>query len=229
MSWDHDPQGLLASERVAIVGVGGTGSHVLDYLSKSPVAEIHLFDGDQFLPRNAKRSPGAINDLGDARPVKAEFHGERYGGVREGIVAHGEHITEHNVHRLAEYTSVFLCIDGGPIKRPILEVCMASHAILINVGMGVFALPGDDRLSGIVGVTACRSEFFDHVQHCFGLDEATEDDHNRQTVELNALNAALAVVKWKKLLGVYADDTQEMDSMYVIAENCIDNAFPMAS
>src|SRR6266705_571188 len=39
----------LALPRVAIVGVGGTGSYVLDLVSKTPVKAIHLFDGDDFL------------------------------------------------------------------------------------------------------------------------------------------------------------------------------------
>jgi hypothetical protein len=49
----------LAMERVAIIGLGGTGSYVLDLVAKTPVREIHLFDGDAFLQHNAFRAPGA--------------------------------------------------------------------------------------------------------------------------------------------------------------------------
>src|SRR6266498_1963881 len=45
--------------KVAIVGLGGTGSYVLDLVAKTPVREIHLFDGDKFSQHNAFRSPGA--------------------------------------------------------------------------------------------------------------------------------------------------------------------------
>ena len=42
--------------RIVIVGLGGTGSYVLDFVAKTPVKEIHLFDGDTFLQHNAFRS-----------------------------------------------------------------------------------------------------------------------------------------------------------------------------
>jgi hypothetical protein len=38
-------------------------------------------------------------------------------------------------------------------------------------------------------------------------------------VELNALNAVIAVIKWKKLFGFYADDGNEHFSVFVIAGN----------
>ena len=55
----------LMNHKVAIIGLGGTGSYILDMLAKTPVSEIHLFDGDDFLTHNAFRSPGAasLDDL----------------------------------------------------------------------------------------------------------------------------------------------------------------------
>jgi hypothetical protein len=37
-------------------GLGGTGSYILDLVSKTPVNEILLFDSDDFLQHNAFRS-----------------------------------------------------------------------------------------------------------------------------------------------------------------------------
>jgi len=63
----------LAVPQVAIVGVGGTGSYILDFLAKTRVREIHLFDGDYFFSHNAFRTPGAatIAEL-RARPLKVD-------------------------------------------------------------------------------------------------------------------------------------------------------------
>jgi hypothetical protein len=49
----------LKVSKIAIVGVGGTGSYVLDHVARTPVREIDLFDRDHFLQHNAFRSPGA--------------------------------------------------------------------------------------------------------------------------------------------------------------------------
>ena len=43
----------LELKKFGIVGVGGTGSYVLDLTAKTPAKEIHLFDGDRFLQHNA--------------------------------------------------------------------------------------------------------------------------------------------------------------------------------
>jgi len=48
-------------QRIGIVGLGGTGSYVLDLVAKTPVDEILLFDNDDFLQHNAFRSPGAAS------------------------------------------------------------------------------------------------------------------------------------------------------------------------
>src|SRR5271157_4630750 len=49
----------LAGKKIAILGLGGTGSYVLDLVAKTPVKEIHLYDRDTFYQHNAFRSPGA--------------------------------------------------------------------------------------------------------------------------------------------------------------------------
>lgn len=48
-------------------------------------------------------------------------------------------------------------------------------------------------------------------------------DENIQVADLNALNAVLAVGKWKKLNGVYADLEHEHFSAYTVDGNCIVN------
>ena len=226
---NHDPLNKLPKERIAIVGVGGTGSHVLDYLSKTPVGEIHLFDKDVFTSESAKRSPGTFDDLGSDNPTKSLIHRTRYSDVHPRIVDMNAYVDKSNVSLLANYTTVFLCIDGGGIKRQILEVCIANQIALINVGMGVFETP-NSRLEGMLAVTACVPSTYDHADKCFELDDPSEGDRqNEQTIELNALNAGLAVIKWKKLLGIYEDDSKELDCVYSIAANDICNKYKRKS
>ena len=79
----------LAGDRIGIVGLGGTGSFILDYVSKTRVSEIHLFDGDGYQQHNAFRAPGATTpEELQRRPSKVELYSERYSRMRHGIVAH---------------------------------------------------------------------------------------------------------------------------------------------
>ena len=47
--------------------------------------------------------------------------------------------------------------------------------------------------------------------------------HNIQIADLNALNAALAVIRWKKLCGFYTDQEHEHSSTYMVGGNHIVN------
>ncbi len=80
----------LDGERVAIVGLGGTGSYILDFVAKTRVSEIHVFDHDTFFTHNAFRGPGApsIEEL-NAAPLKVDRFVAMYSLMhRKGIVAH---------------------------------------------------------------------------------------------------------------------------------------------
>ena len=45
---------------MAVIGLGGTGSYLIDFLVKTPVKEIRAFDPDRFFVHNAFRSPGRL-------------------------------------------------------------------------------------------------------------------------------------------------------------------------
>lgn len=79
----------------------------------------------------------------------------------------------------------------------------------------------DGQLSGIVRTTTSTAETQDlaapHISFAEGNVEANEYSSNIQIAELNALNAAMAVIRWKKLFGVYRDARGETYAGYSIA------------
>ncbi len=219
----------LESERIAIIGVGGTGSYVLDFVAKTWVREIHLFDDDRFLQHNAFRSPGPVS-LGELEggPQKSEYHAERYSRMRKAIIAHNVCIDQTNVHRLAMFNTVFLCMDGHPIKAQILDTCMSHNILLMDVGMGLYRV--NDKIAGVIRTTACSSESYQHADACIDLagnEGPGEYERNVQLAELNALNASLAVIKWKKIRGFYNDLTQEFNCEYIIDGNKLINSYSL--
>ncbi|MEZ5874817.1 MAG: ThiF family adenylyltransferase [Hyphomicrobiales bacterium] len=217
----------LAFPKVAIVGLGGTGSYVLDLVAKTPVAEIHLFDGDYYLQHNAFRSPGAATlDELRAAPKKVYYFRNRYAPMHRHIVAHDFHIDASNLHCLDEMAFVFLCIDRGDAKRPIIEKLEALCTPFVDVGMGVDLV--DDKLRGIVRVTTSTESLRAHVhdKKRIGLSAGAADDvyaKNIQIADLNALNAALAVIKWKKISGFYLDLDDEHHCTYTLDGNMLLN------
>ncbi len=212
----------LEGGKIAIIGVGGTGSYVLDLVAKTPVAEIHLFDDDVFLNHNAFRCPGAtsLEDL-SKRQKKVDYFAALYLRMRKNIIPHDCFIDEATVEQLKGMSFVFLSIDKGGGKRLIVERLEAWGIPFIDVGMGI-QLGEDNKLGGIVTVTTSTTNKRDHLRHriAFGDGEAANEySRNVQIADLNALNAALAVIKWKKLCGYYDDVTKEHFCAYTIRAN----------
>lgn len=210
---------------VAIVGLGGTGSYILDLVSKTPVRQIHVYDGDRFIQHNAFRSPGAASrEELSAVPSKAEYFAKRYSRIHKGVVPHPHFIDDSNVEELASMGFVFLAIDRGSPKRRIIETLEASRVPFTDVGMGIHEVDG--ALLGLVRTTTSTRAQRDHVAKRIPLDDgqaANDYAHNIQIADLNALNAALAVIKWKKLCGFYTDQEQEHSSVYMIGGNHLVN------
>lgn len=116
---------------------------------------------------------------------------------------------------------VFICIDKGTSKRVIVERLQDWAIPFIDVGMGIL-LGEENKLGGIVTVTTSTANKRDHVgsRMAFSDGEAVNEySNNIQISELNALNAALAVIKWKKLCGYFDDVTKEHYCAYTVRSN----------
>lgn len=216
----------LEAERVAIVGVGGTGSYVLDLVTKTPVREIRLFDPDEFLQHNAFRAPGAasLDELREV-PKKVDYLKRIYARMHRGIVPHAVALDASSMHLLDGVTFAFLCLDAGEAKRLIVEKLEAIGASFVDVGMGLEL--DDGSLGGILRVTASTPEKRDHVhQGRISFAGGGADDlysSNIQVADLNALNAVLAIVKWKKIRGFYRDLEREHHCTYTTDGNMLLN------
>ncbi len=213
----------LAGQNVGIVGLGGSGAHVLDLISKTPVSRIHLFDDDVFLQHNAFRGPGAasIEDLAERQP-KVRYYDRIYSRIHRGIVAHQVRLTAENLGLLDRLDFVFLCMDQAAAKRPIVRSLESNGVSFIDVGMGLEV--GEAGITGIVRTTtstpAMRRHVWDKARVPMsndGLPDAYST--NVQVNDLNALNAAFAVIRWKRLLGFYQDLESEHFSAYSVDGN----------
>jgi len=212
----------LEGPKIAIIGAGGTGSYVLDFVAKTPVAEIHLFDQDLFLNHNAFRCPGAasIDDL-NKKQLKVNYLADVYSRMRKGVIAHDCFIDEVTIDQLRQMDFVFICIDKGSGKRLIVEKLQEWGIPFIDVGMGI-QLSDENTLGGIATVTSGTASKRDHLESRIAFSDgeaANEYSYNVQISELNALNASLAVIRWKKICGYYDDVTHEHYSAYTIRSN----------
>lgn len=218
----------LRMEKVAIIGLGGTGSYILDQLAKTPVREIHLFDNDDFLNHNAFRAPGAasIDELNE-QPKKVDYLVARYSVMKRGIVAHPYDVDETTVQELRDMQFVFLAADGGEVKCLLVEKLEEFGVPFIDVGLAVDE--HDGSLGAMVTVTTSTPSQRDHARKYIDMSAQPAEElyeGNIQVADLNALNAILAVLRWKKYCGFYRDLGHEHFSVYTLDRDQLDNAEP---
>lgn len=214
---------LFRGHTIAIVGVGGTGSYILDQVAKTWVDRIILIDGDHFEHHNAFRAPGAAaKAVVDSKPNKAEYFAAEYSRMHTGITAHPVALTAENLNLLDGATFVFLAAADGEARPEIMQSLRDRDVPFIDVGMSF--REGEGGLSGLAKVTAYLPG--DEIQ----LPTAPavppgQDDYstNIQIADLNALNANLAVIRWKRFLGFYATHTSTNQTVYKLFLNELRN------
>jgi len=218
----------LAMEKIAIVGLGGTGSYVLDFIAKTPVQEIHLFDGDAFLQHNAFRAPGAASEeILRLKVQKVDYYAQIYDAMRRGIVPHADYLTDENIKALADFAFVFICVDKGPVRKLISDFLHACEIPFMDVGMDLRMISEETALFGTCRVTMSTTNMHDHFPKNVDMSDDRADDlyrKNIQVADMNAFNAALAVMRWKQFCGFYQDLLQPHHLTYSINSQSLTRA-----
>jgi hypothetical protein len=198
---------LFENDVVAVIGLGGTGSYVLDFLAKTPVREVLGFDGDRYFVHNAFRSPGRLDEVegSELRQPKAEVYQKRYENFRHGLTIKPVFIDESTAMELDGVTFAFVCVDKGTSRQRIFDLLIAKNIAFIDVGIGLDRKPGP--ISGMV-----RTTYFPEgagadvlAKGYAPVTDPAEDAYksNIQIAEINALNAAMAVLRFKQIRGFY--------------------------
>ena len=147
---------------------------------------------------------------------KVEYYFSIYSQMRRGIKAFPEKVTKFNIDFLRGLSYVFICIDSNSARSMIISKLREFGVIFIDVGLGVNV--ADENLVGTLRVTVGTPEKYDHIPNRIGAAETDDNEYatNIQIADLNALNALMAVVKWKKLCGFYQDLKEEHNSTFTI-------------
>jgi len=132
--------------------------------------------------------------------------------MRRNIFPHRQFIDETNVVELNQMGFVFLCIEGAN-KRVIVNYLIENKIPFIDVGMGLSSQ--DNTFGGLARATTCTPE---HKTTCKCTNWLCNGEHNEysqniQIADVNAPNACLAAIKWKKSRGFYVDLEHEYNTV----------------
>ena len=192
---------------IAVIGLGGTGAYVLDFIVKTPVREIRAFDRDLFCVHNAFRSPGRLQET-ELGQSKAEVYGGRYENFRKGLSATSAFLDASCHEDMDGVTFAFVCVDKGVSRAGIFDLLISKGIPFIDVGMGLNRKRGP--LNGMLRTTYYSAEHGQVIRDkgLAPLVDDPDDEYraNIQISELNALNACLAVIRFKQLRGFYFEE-----------------------
>ena len=204
---------------IAVIGLGGTGAYVLDFIVKTPVREIRSFDLDPFHVHNAFRSPGRLQEpeLGQS---KADVYQHRYENFRTGFSATPARIDASCDDELDGVTFAFVCVDNGPSRADIFDLLISKGIPFMDVGLGLNRSRGS--LNGMLRMTHfSANDGEDTRARGFAPLADNPDDLYRANVqisELNALNACLAVIRFKQLRGFYFEESPNQHLLFEIGD-----------
>ena len=198
-------QDCIRDQRIAIIGLGGTGAYVLDLIAKTPVAEIHLLDSDEVDWHNFMRAPGAptaeeieLRHKGCLR--KVDYYHAKYASLREGIHAHAVQVNSPSM--FAELLSghpvdyAFVCIDQrkeceSPRQDVVYDALSEAGVPFIDSGVSITL--ENDSVSGSVTTSAYAAgslEWKDAIPNA-RVEGNAPGYRNVQLPEVNALAASL--------------------------------------
>ena len=180
-------QAILGGSRVAVVGLGGAGSVVSEYLARLGVGELILIDPDRIDTTNLPRVVGARRRDALAwlrhptRPVFLRRLGDRFAAHKVDIAARvakeassairvtpvAKSVMEHDVAALlTDCDHIFLAADSALARRLVNSV---THQYLIpNTQIGSKVSVKDGRITDIFSVSRTSSPGSGCLQ-CNGL------------------------------------------------------------
>lgn len=144
---------VIAQAHIAVIGVGGVGSWVVEALARSGVGRLTLIDADHVAESNINRQlPALENTLGRSKPdVLAERVVLINPICRVDCVDRFVDLT--NIAELldTDFTWVIDCIDNFRVKAAMIAHCRRRNIAIITVGAA-----GGQRDPGKIQVSDLR-------------------------------------------------------------------------
>lgn len=157
-SFTPSDQVRLLQSRVAVVGLGGLGGTLVEWLARSGVGHLTLIDGDQFEEHNLNRQLlCTVNRLGTS---KAKAAMDRVHAINSSLTvrAHAEFLTPENaVRRLDAHHVIVDCLDNISTRYTVekaakdMKTPFVSAAVAGSTGHITTIFPDDKGLELIYG------------------------------------------------------------------------------
>lgn len=143
-------QRLLKRLHVGVVGVGGTGSPVIEMLARLGVGTISEFDGDAFDATNVSRVYGSKVKDGGRNKTKISAAHIREIGLGTVVRSYARHITEEEAaKRLRECDIIIGCTDRHAPRGILVQLALRYLIPVLDTAVKIDA--PDEVIRGVFG------------------------------------------------------------------------------
>ena len=206
-------QEKIQSCRVAIVGLGGLGSHVAQQLAYLGVRSFLLIDSDRASRSNLNRLIGATEDDVAERLLKVDIANRLIRTIRSNAQVDfitKSFISEEAFARLQGTDFVFGCVDNDASRLVLNEFCQAYSRTYIDIATDIDPetkdFGGRMLLSDGRVCLSCKGEFSEAgLRYGFSTDQQLREEEAVYGIRRGALGrAGPAVVSLNGILASVA-------------------------
>ena len=198
----------LADECVAIVGLGGVGAWIADFVVKADPREVHGWDFDCIEPKNILRMPGGVHPPSWINKKKADWFQETYSIIHRNVIGHPEKVVEGNMDRVLDgITFAFVAVDKSEPRTMVCNALARARIPFVVAGLAPKREHNRARIY-IKIVTGHVGE--DTWQDAIPTGDTGQDDYG--TVDLPdvyAMAASWAIQAWRKMRGQFWQTQRE--------------------
>lgn len=223
LMFGEEGQARIGATRVALVGTGGTGSHVAQQLAYLGVRSFDLIDRDLVETTNLNRLIGACPTDAEQERRKVDVAADHIERIASGAVVRriGESvISEAGYAALRNADVVIGCVDRDAVRLILNEVCLAYAKPLLDLATDVPAgavwqfggrvffsanapstPPGCIACLDLLDAEAARRDFMSEAQRqeetrIYGVPRTALAATGPSVVSLNGVIASLAVTEF---------------------------------
>lgn len=170
-----DSDAMLARTRVAIIGLGGGGSHVVQQLAHIGIGHFVIVDDDEISNTNLNRLVGGTRLDVDQAILKVEIARRLILSVNPNAVVEVHNAKwQETAFELRDCDIVFGCVDNVRAKAELDSFCRRMQIPFIDQGMDVHKTADGFLISGQVVLSMSGGPCL----RCFGVvtDQALDDE-----------------------------------------------------
>lgn len=202
-------RGLVSQERVAVVGLGGIGAWIADFVVKADPQEVHGWDYDCIEPKNILRMPGGLDPSIWIGRSKADWFQETYSLIHTNVYGHNVKVLPKNLQEVINNTTfAFVAVDDADDRMTVCDTLAKAGIPFVVAGLSTARKDKRVRISmRIVTAHFGASSWREAIPQ---VGQAGQDDYGSlELPDVYSMAAGWAIQSWRKMRGQFWQEIRE--------------------